>query len=175
MLASTRSPSTDSKSTGPGTEKSLQEQLESTSNAFENATNSALLPMGWNSSARQYVAGFFKTPGRFEWSTNWFLGLLYDLWALTFSSVGSLAGWLLTGMAISLGAPFWFDTLNKFMVGSQHGEATGEEQGRAFEALELGLTRVPRKLQVLRPASDATPAACPHRALRSTALGWTVA
>jgi hypothetical protein len=27
-----------------------------------------------------------------------------------------LPGWLLTGMAISLGAPFWFDLLNKFMV-----------------------------------------------------------
>ena len=28
----------------------------------------------------------------------------------------SLAGWLLTAFAISLGAPFWFDLLNKFMV-----------------------------------------------------------
>jgi len=27
-----------------------------------------------------------------------------------------LLGWLLTAGAISLGAPFWFDLLNKFMV-----------------------------------------------------------
>jgi hypothetical protein len=27
----------------------------------------------------------------------------------------SLAGWILTALAISLGAPFWFDLLNKFM------------------------------------------------------------
>jgi hypothetical protein len=27
-----------------------------------------------------------------------------------------ILGWLLTGIAISLGAPFWFDTLNKIMV-----------------------------------------------------------
>jgi hypothetical protein len=27
-----------------------------------------------------------------------------------------LLGWLITGLAISLGAPFWFDTLNKIMV-----------------------------------------------------------
>lgn len=27
-----------------------------------------------------------------------------------------LLGWLLTGFAVSLGAPFWFDVLNKFMV-----------------------------------------------------------
>lgn len=28
----------------------------------------------------------------------------------------NMAGWLLTAVAISLGAPFWFDLLNKFMV-----------------------------------------------------------
>jgi hypothetical protein len=27
-----------------------------------------------------------------------------------------LLGWLITGIAISLGAPFWFDLLNKFMI-----------------------------------------------------------
>jgi hypothetical protein len=29
---------------------------------------------------------------------------------------GMLVGWLLTAIAISLGAPFWFDALNKIMV-----------------------------------------------------------
>ena len=28
----------------------------------------------------------------------------------------TLTGWLITTLALSLGAPFWFDTLNKFMV-----------------------------------------------------------
>ena len=27
-----------------------------------------------------------------------------------------ILGWIITGFALSLGAPFWFDTLNKFMV-----------------------------------------------------------
>ena len=27
-----------------------------------------------------------------------------------------ILGWLITGLAVSLGAPFWFDLLNKFMV-----------------------------------------------------------
>jgi hypothetical protein len=27
-----------------------------------------------------------------------------------------LLGWLMTGFALSLGAPFWFDLLNKMMV-----------------------------------------------------------
>jgi hypothetical protein len=29
--------------------------------------------------------------------------------------VSSIAGWLITGFAVSLGAPFWFDLLSKFM------------------------------------------------------------
>ncbi len=101
----------------PGdTRATLEKQLETTSKAFEDATNSALLPIGWNRPARQYFVTFFEARGRFEWTGTWFYGLLCDVWALTYSSLGILAGWLLTGMAISLGAPFWFDTLNKFMV-----------------------------------------------------------
>jgi hypothetical protein len=30
--------------------------------------------------------------------------------------IGSLLGWLITACAVSLGAPFWFDLLNKFIV-----------------------------------------------------------
>jgi hypothetical protein len=36
--------------------------------------------------------------------------------AWTLSWVGILIGWLITAFAVSLGAPFWFDLLNKFMV-----------------------------------------------------------
>jgi hypothetical protein len=34
---------------------------------------------------------------------------------LSWSSLVKVCGWLLTGFAISLGAPFWFDLLGKFM------------------------------------------------------------
>ena len=37
-----------------------------------------------------------------------------DQWRAQISS--HLLGWLLTAIAISFGAPFWFDTLNKIMV-----------------------------------------------------------
>lgn len=47
------------------------------------------LPLGW---------------GNVEMSTRW--------WAPFYWAVG----WLLTAVAVSLGAPFWFDLLNKFMV-----------------------------------------------------------
>jgi len=33
-----------------------------------------------------------------------------------FDWLGILGGWILTAIAVSLGAPLWFDLLNKFMV-----------------------------------------------------------
>ncbi len=54
------------------------------------------LPIGWGS----------QTDPRLSWyKSNWS------------SRLGDhLFGWLLTALAISLGAPFWFDLLNKFIV-----------------------------------------------------------
>ena len=39
-------------------------------------------------------------------------------WIRNFGSAGGLTifGWLLTAFAVCLGAPFWFDVLNKFIV-----------------------------------------------------------
>jgi hypothetical protein len=37
-------------------------------------------------------------------------------WSVARDIPAHIPGWLLTAFAISLGAPFWFDTLNKFMV-----------------------------------------------------------
>ena len=39
-----------------------------------------------------------------------------DIWALLGAAWVSAVGWLFTAFAISLGAPFWFDMLNKIMV-----------------------------------------------------------
>ena len=52
------------------------------------AESSALLPLGW------------KEPFTLNQLLQW----------------ESIAGWILTAIALSLGAPFWFDLLNKFMV-----------------------------------------------------------
>jgi hypothetical protein len=41
-------------------------------------------------------------------------GRSFDLWWHQLAS--HLLGWLLTAIAVSFGAPFWFDTLNKIMV-----------------------------------------------------------
>lgn len=54
--------------------------------------NTNMLQLGWNSSACNYVTSNF---------CNFFLSLL---------------GWLITSIAIALGAPFWFDLLNKLVA-----------------------------------------------------------
>ena len=40
----------------------------------------------------------------------------YDIKYIVVIFLGGIVGWLLTAFASSLGAPFWFDTLNKIMV-----------------------------------------------------------
>jgi len=48
------------------------------------------------------------------WQGNWVFAnpMTYGWWAFT----GPLLGWLFTAFAATLGAPFWFDMLNKVMV-----------------------------------------------------------
>jgi hypothetical protein len=53
------------------------------------------LPIGWNRSDPPDTRSIYASPGH---------------WALR------VLGWLITALALSLGAPFWFDLLNKFMV-----------------------------------------------------------
>jgi len=60
------------------------------------------LPIGWNAvddAQRKWPGWHFKRPGGWWDQLEWH-------WL----------GWLLTTLAISLGAPFWFDVLNKFIV-----------------------------------------------------------
>lgn len=70
---------------------------------FNQAQLEALnLPIGWGSvddAQRKWPGWDFRGPG--GWGDQ-----LYWHWL----------GWLLTTLAISLGAPFWFDLLNKFIV-----------------------------------------------------------
>jgi hypothetical protein len=69
---------------------------------YENAKNdldSMRLPIGWS-------AGWDGSSDRsHRWSNDWFKAWL-----------AQLLGWVLTAFAAALGAPFWFDVLNKLMV-----------------------------------------------------------
>jgi len=77
----------------------LKEQLQSDVDTFNEVTTSSLLPLGWKRSWHSYESYFEVAPKD-----------------ATFSALTVLAGWIVTALAISFGAPFWFDTLNRFMV-----------------------------------------------------------
>jgi hypothetical protein len=53
------------------------------------------------------------------------------LWAV---APGHLVGWILTAVAASLGAPFWFDTLNKFMNVRSVGASPDEKKAAQAQA-----------------------------------------
>lgn len=47
---------------------------------------------------------------------------------------GHLPGWILTAIAVSLGAPFWFDTLNRFMNIRNAGRSSNEPRDKSSSA-----------------------------------------
>jgi hypothetical protein len=65
------------------------------------------LPLGWPS-----CAACDKSQLKF-FDRCWL-----DCWKHSLTGAGGLTifGWLLTSFAVCLGAPFWFDVLNKFIV-----------------------------------------------------------
>jgi hypothetical protein len=77
----------------------LKAQLQTDVDTFNEVTTSSLLPLGWKRSWHSYESYFETAPKD-----------------ATFSALTVLAGWIVTALAISFGAPFWFDTLNRFMV-----------------------------------------------------------
>lgn len=75
------------------------QKFRSTVDAFNQVSNSLGLPVGWHRSLPEY------------WSS-----LRRPTWLTLRSLLQSIAGWLITAFALSFGAPFWFDTLNRFMI-----------------------------------------------------------
>jgi hypothetical protein len=50
---------------------------------------------------------------------------------LSFLFANRLVGWIITALAVSMGAPFWFDTLNRFMNVRNAGRAPDEPRDKA--------------------------------------------
>jgi hypothetical protein len=96
----------------PSSEADLEKKLRESTDAFNNVTSTVLLPVGWKHSFGEYVA-----------SIRYNLSVYHSTWAW-WQPVGDRVehgvvvffGWIITACAISLGAPFWFDMLNKIMV-----------------------------------------------------------
>lgn len=74
--------------------KDLMNKLDDRVTAFNGAT-AKLLPIGWKHA---------------PWTYGGYFGRNFP------KTIETLVGWIITGLAISLGAAFWFDLLNKFMV-----------------------------------------------------------
>jgi hypothetical protein len=70
-----------------------------------------------------------------------------------------LVGWLLTGFAASLGAPFWFDTLNKFMVIRSTVKPHEKSPEESSEDRQASAKRTPGDTAVAGGSSSAAPAA----------------
>jgi len=90
-------------SPGP-TEDTTQNVSQLINNAYAamNKLSNVSVPIGWSEPQRQYL----YDPGHF---------------------VGALLGWFLTALAASLGAPFWFDTLQRFVNIRSNGRSPDEK------------------------------------------------
>ncbi len=84
---------------GQLTADQLVKRMESSVQAVDQVTTKYMLPVGWRYSPGEYI----------------------DLWHqypkdMALKAAIALVGWLITAGALSLGASFWFDMLNKIMV-----------------------------------------------------------
>ncbi len=84
----------------PSTSPGLPGQkLRSAVDAFNQVSADLDLPIGWHRTLPEY------------WNT-----LRRPSWDNLRSLLQAVLGWLITAFALSFGAPFWFDTLNRFMI-----------------------------------------------------------
>jgi hypothetical protein len=116
----------------------IAEEAEDADAKFRAAINrlsSTGIPIGWDDAQRKalgiagkhFSAGQIlkvpfeigRWPDRAARFTTWFSTHFFVLLAL-------VAGWFLTALAASFGAPFWFDTLNRFMNLRNAGRPPGE-------------------------------------------------
>ena len=77
-------------------------QLVNNANFAMSNLNNLNMPIGWSKSQLQYL----RDPGHL---------------------VSAFLGWFLTGLAASLGAPFWFDTLQRFVTIRGNGRSPDEK------------------------------------------------
>jgi hypothetical protein len=99
---------------GAKTPEQLQAELDEKMGNVQKAiseANAALtpLPIGWSGDA------FLFDPTKWTSWTTW---------------IGRVIGWLITGLAVSLGAPFWFDFLSKFV----NIRGTGDKPAKASDS-----------------------------------------
>lgn len=86
----------------------IQAELRDVKNAVDGILDEIPLPIGWNA---------INVAQQEQASQGWFLPILKRL-----------LGWFITGIALSMGATFWFDLLNKIVKVRSTGRKPGEEE-----------------------------------------------
>jgi hypothetical protein len=93
----------------PGGDQSAKDPAKTRFNKNIEQIKGLGLPIGWSVEANEAIDPHLKWPGldvrKSTTRTEWGQQIRFH-WL----------GWILTALAISLGAPFWFDMLNKFIV-----------------------------------------------------------
>lgn len=113
---------------------------------------SLALPIGWSGAWRRHVAG------------AWY----ESAWGIA----GPMLGWLVTAFAATLGAPFWFDLLNKIMVIRS---TVKPHEKSPEEASEDRQRRVVKAQPVATPPATpvtTSPAAAPGMFVRDQDSDW---
>lgn len=80
-------------------EADLAKRMAASVQAVNDVSGKFLLPLGWQHSWSDYRTWWTEAPA-----------------SMVGKGIPTLIGWLITAGALSLGASFWFDTLNKIMV-----------------------------------------------------------
>ena len=83
------------------------EDVTSIDNIKEINQNLKQMPIGWDTTR---LSATFK--GKELWSS---VEITWNWFTTSWEGVIIIVGWLITILAISMGAPFWFDILNKFI------------------------------------------------------------
>jgi hypothetical protein len=98
-------------------EKARQENLECAAQLVSKSYSESGLPIGWTTDA---------------WN---------EFFSFRFSTLTSVIGWLLTALAVCLGAPFWFDLLNKTLgLNARLSGAKPKTADSAAKSQSLGTT-----------------------------------
>lgn len=100
---------------------SLNEQVDYLVHDQLNQATS-VLGLGWNLPDLKYDESKTDWP-----KILWYTGK-YISWFWNELSIAKIIGWLITALAVSLGAPFWFDLLNKVMKIRGTGSKPEEEE-----------------------------------------------
>lgn len=88
------------------------------------------LPIGWKAPGGALLVDRPKAQMEFQVRPDWQSLLKFENgeWMKLWNTVSfHIAGWLFTALAASLGAPFWFDLLNKFMNIRAAGKSPAEK------------------------------------------------